>query len=82
MNTIYSKINALLNTMENIFIKSVSSTTFPQATIDGLIAANNGLQATYNGNFSYFTSFKQSADSALIDNGNGELVLGNESADI
>ncbi len=82
MNTIYSKINTLLDTMENVFIKSVSSTTFTQTTIDWLIAANDWLQASYNGNFTYFTSFKQWADSALIDNWNGELILWNESADI
>jgi len=82
MSTIYSKINTILNTMENIFIKSVSSTTFTQTTIDGLIAANDLLQTSYNANFTYFTTFKQWADSALIDNWNGELILWNESADI
>jgi hypothetical protein len=69
MDKIYNDISTLLDTMENIFIKSVSSTTFTQTKIDSLITANNALQTADTTYFTYFTQFKQQADSAIIKNG-------------
>ncbi len=82
MDTIYNEISIMLNTMENIFIKSVSSTTFTQTTIDGLMTINNSLQTAALTNFTYFTQFKQSADSALIADWEDYIIAWNESADI
>lgn len=82
MDSIYEKIETFLKTMETILIKSVSSTTFTQTTIDWLIAANNLLQTTTQTNFTYFTTLKQSTDSALIETDNWEIIVWSESADI
>ncbi len=82
MDTIYNKISELLNTMENIFIKSVASTTFTQTTIDWLISANNALQTAKSTNFTYFTQLKQTADSAIIANWDTYIIAWNEAADI
>lgn len=82
MDSIYSDISTLLNTMENIFIKSVASTTFTQTTIDWLITANNALQTAKLTNFTYFTQFKQTVDSALIADWDNYIIAWNEAADI
>jgi len=82
INTIYKDIIILLDTMENIFIKSVSSTTFTQTTIDWLIAANNMSQSSTQASFTYFTAFKQQADGAIIDNWDWYIIAWSESADI
>lgn len=82
MDDIYNNIKNMLDTMENVFIKSVSSTTFPQTTIDGLIASNNWLQTAEQTNFAYFTQFKQQADSAIINNWSWFVIAWNESSEI
>lgn len=82
MDLIYEKIEKLLNTMENVLIKSVSSTTFTQTTIDWYISANDLLQSTLQWNFGYFTNFKQSLDSAIITNENWSNIIWDESAKI
>jgi multidrug resistance efflux pump len=82
MDNIYSEITNLLDTMDNVLIKSVSSTTFSQTTIDWLIAANNWLQTASQTNFTYFTQFKQQADSAIINNWDWFVIAWNESSEI
>ena len=67
MDTIYKDIKNHLETMQNIFTNSVSSTSFPQTQIDWLIANNNWLQSSMQWNFSVFTNLKQTVESSFIE---------------
>ena len=82
MDQIYSDIKNLLNTMENIYIKSVTSTVFPKTKLDWLMSANNMSQTVTQTNFTYFTQFKQSLDSALISNWDDYTIAWNDAANI
>lgn len=82
MNTIYQEIKALLETMQNILTNSVSSSTFPQTQIDGLISMINWLQMSQQNNFSMFTSLKQNTDSSIVKWESWFNVIWQESSEI
>jgi multidrug resistance efflux pump len=82
MDKTYKDIKDFLITMQNILTNSVSSTSFPQTQIDGLITSINGLQASMQSNFWFFTNLKQTIDSSLIEQNWETKIIWSESTQI
>ena len=68
----YETVRALLNQNIRLLENSITSTSFPQATVDGYIATYNGYKSTLSGLENAFVAFKNSATSFLSNYKNNE----------